>query len=82
MLAEYGSVEKAGDPRAKATWLSEIPAALTSMPNLRALVYFDVAAPPANCNWQVTTSTAATAAFSELARSAPFRLSARLTPTG
>jgi hypothetical protein len=82
MLGEYGSVEKAGDPAAKATWLDQIPSALKSMPNLRALVYFDVPAPPANCNWQVTTSAAATQAFARLAASAPFQRTAALDPAG
>jgi hypothetical protein len=82
MLGEYGSVEKAGDPGAKATWLDQIPSALKSMPNLRALVYFDVPAPPANCNWQVTTSAAATQAFARLATSGPFQRTAALDPAG
>jgi hypothetical protein len=80
MLGEYGSVEKTGDPAAKAAWLDQIPAALTSLPNLRALVYFDVPAPPANCNWQITTSAAATQAFQRLAASAPFQPTAALDP--
>jgi hypothetical protein len=81
MLAEYGSVEKTGDPNGKAAWFAGIPAALTSLPNLRALVYFDFPAPPANCNWQVATSTSATNAFRALATSPPFRTAAALNPT-
>ncbi len=78
MLAEYGSVENPADPRAKAKWYAAIPAALKQLPNLRALVYFDVPAPPANCNWQITTSPAATSAFYKLAESSPFARTAKL----
>jgi hypothetical protein len=81
MLAEYGTVEKTGDPAGKASWFGGIPTALASLPNLRALVYFDFPAPPANCNWQITTSTVASNAFRELATSAPFRSTATLNPT-
>jgi hypothetical protein len=72
MLAEYGSVEKAGDTQAKAAWFSGIPAALTKLSNLRALVYFNLPAPPANCNWQITTSSAATSGFTRLADNSVF----------
>ncbi len=81
MLAEYGSVEQSGDPNGKASWFDGIPAALKTLPNLRALVYFDVPAPPANCDWQITTSAAATEAFRSLATSAPFRTAATQDPT-
>ncbi len=72
MLAEYGSVEDSGAPGRKARWLADIPAALKHFPDLRALVYFDVAAPPANCDWLVTTSPRAAAAFGALARNPAF----------
>jgi hypothetical protein len=77
MLAEYGSVEQVNNPRGKADWLTGIPSALTRLPNLRALVYFDLPAPPANCNWQISTSPQAVAAFTALATSTPFRATAR-----
>jgi hypothetical protein len=80
MLAEYGSVEQVGNPHGKADWLAGIPSALAAMPNLRALVYFDLPAPPANCNWQISTSGPATAAFAGLATSAPFRATAHSRP--
>jgi len=73
MLAEYGTVEKSGDPGGKAAWLASIPAALKDLPKLKALVYFDLDAPPANCNWSVDTSAASLAAFGVLARSDAFR---------
>jgi hypothetical protein len=80
MLAEYGSVEKANDSTGKADWYAGIPSALKSLPNLRALVYFDLPAPPANCNWQITTSTDAQTAFGRLAESASFARTATLDP--
>jgi len=78
MLAEYGSVENPADPNAKADWYAGIPAALSNLPNLRALVYFNLPAPPANCNWQITTSTAAQDAFGRLAASSAFTKTADL----
>jgi len=82
MLAEYGTVERPGHPTAKADWLTTIPTQLARLPNLRALVYFDVPHPPANCNWQIATSHAAEHAFGVTASSGPFRAtrSARLAP--
>lgn len=80
MLAEYGSIEQVGTPAGKAEWLAGIPQALGELPNLRALVYFDLPAPPANCNWQITTSGAATAAYAALARSTAFAGTAKLSP--
>jgi hypothetical protein len=80
MLAEYGSIENPGKPAGKADWFHDLPSALKSMPNLRALVYFDLPAPPANCNWQIATSAQATTAFGALARSSPFAPTAKLVP--
>jgi hypothetical protein len=76
MLAEYGSVEDPNDAQAKANWFAGIPAALSALPNLRALIYFDLPAPPANCDWQITTSVPAETAFNQLAQSRPFSVSA------
>jgi len=73
MLAEYGTVEDPHDAGAKARWLTDVGPALTSMPNLKALLYFDLPAPPANCDWQVSTSPAAQAGYAELARTKPFK---------
>jgi beta-mannanase len=80
MLAEFGTVESPADTQAKASWFAAIPAALTAMPDLRALVYFDVPDPPANCNWQIDTSPRSLRAFDHLATSAPFASSARENP--
>jgi hypothetical protein len=78
MLAEYGTVEDDARPGAKARWLSDIPTALSSLPELRALLYFDLPTPPANCDWQVGTSAQAASAYGALARSAPFMKTAAL----
>jgi hypothetical protein len=67
------TVEKTGDPGGKAAWLASIPAALKHLPNLRALVYFDLSAPAANCDWSVDTSAESLAAFRALARNDAFR---------
>ncbi len=72
MLAEYGTVERPGDPTAKAAWLAAIPDAMRALPRLHALVYFDVGTPPANCNWQATTSAQASLAFAGLSHSSIF----------
>jgi hypothetical protein len=79
MLAEYGTIEGSG-PNGKAGWLAGVPAALQQMPRLRALVYFNLPAPPANCDWLVTTSPSATAAFAALARNGEFRWPASQSP--
>jgi hypothetical protein len=73
MLGEFGTVERPGAPAAKAAWIAAIPAALATMPNLRAVVYFDIGAPPANCDWQLSTSAAALHAFDQLASTGAFR---------
>jgi hypothetical protein len=80
MLAEYGTVEDPSSANAKAAWLSGIPAALKALPNLRALVYFDLPAPPANCDWMINTSSGSEHAYSALARSSPFAATAKLQP--
>jgi hypothetical protein len=81
MLAEYGTVERVGHRGAKANWFAQVPSELAKLPNLKALVYFDVGAPPANCDWQLATSPAALNAFLALARSAPFIAAAAEDPT-
>ena len=71
MLAEYGTVERPGHPSGKADWLTTIPTQLSRLPNLRALVYFDVPHPPANCDWEIATSHASQHAFGVTASSRP-----------
>lgn len=82
MLGEFGTVERAGAPSAKAAWIAAIPGALATMPNLRAVVYFDVGAPPANCDWQLSTSGAAQQAFDQLAMSGSNRPASITETTG
>jgi hypothetical protein len=72
MLAEYGTVEQPGVADGKARWLADIPTTLASLPKLRAMVYFDLPAPPANCDWRSDTSAASVAAFDDLARNKRF----------
>jgi beta-mannanase len=77
MLAEYGTVEDATDPSAKAAWLTGISSALRALPDLKALLYFDLPAPPANCDWLVSSSSAAQTAYDNLARAVPFAATAQ-----
>ncbi|SDI92411.1 hypothetical protein SAMN05444157_0823 [Frankineae bacterium MT45] len=79
MLAEYGSVEQPGNPRGKSGWLGGVDDALAKLPNLQGLLYFDYPAPPANCDWQISTSPQSVAAFSRLAQSSPFAVTSRLS---
>lgn len=72
MLAEYGTVERPGQPGAKAQWLASVPAVMGRLPNLRALIYFDLPSPPANCDWLVATSPGAQHAYAQLARNPMF----------
>ncbi len=71
MLAEYGTVE-GSMPGDKAAWFASVPASLTRLPRLKALVYFDYPAPPGNCDWLVTTSSASAQAFAQLGRNDRF----------
>jgi hypothetical protein len=67
MLAEYGTIEDPQSADRKANWLAGIPHALASMPNLRALLYFDLPTPPASCDWRTDTSAISRTAFDKLA---------------
>ena len=74
MLAEYGTVE-GRSPDAKAAWFASVPPVLASLPRLKALVYFDLPSPPANCDWLVTSSSVAASAFGRLASNPRFDIS-------
>jgi len=68
MIAETGTVEKPGDPSAKAAWITsafehEIP---DSFPRIRAVLYFD--APGRGFSYALTSSGAALQAFRQVAR--------------
>lgn len=80
MLAEYGTVESRDDPQRKANWYRDEVSAVDRFPRLRALVYFDLPAPPANCDWLSTTSPASQQAFRALAHSSVFRATATALP--
>jgi hypothetical protein len=80
MLAEYGTVERPGKPSGKSDWFAGIPNALKQLPHLRALVYFNLPAPPANCDWLITTSRSARTGFGTLAGSEPFQWTAGQNP--
>ncbi len=41
MLGEYGSVSDPGNPDRRAQWLSQVPAALSALPQLRAVEYWN-----------------------------------------
>jgi hypothetical protein len=81
MLSEYGTVSDPAHPDRKASWFSDEADALSRLPRLRALVYFNLPSPPASCDWQTTTSPTSESAFRKLAASADFRPTARLDPT-
>ena len=78
MLAEYGSVE-GSSPAAKADWFSSIPAVVAGLPRLKALVYFNLPAPPGNCDWLTATSPRSAGAFAALAGNPIFRWTATRT---
>jgi hypothetical protein len=81
MLAEYGTTQTVATPDANAAWYAGESRSLAAFPRLRALVYFDLPAPPASCDWLTSASPSSAAAFASLAASASFRATARLRPT-
>lgn len=73
MIAETGSVDRPGDPTAKADWItsaldSEIP---QSLPRVRAVLYFD--APGRGFSYALSSSTQALHAFAAVAGSAGYQ---------
>jgi hypothetical protein len=68
MIGETGSNEDPADPDRKAAWLIEMAAALEDgkLPRIRALVYFNQAA-PTFCDRYWDTSAASARAFAEIA---------------
>jgi beta-mannanase len=66
MIAETGSTEDPGRPGRKAVWFDAATRALsTSMPNVKAVVYFDS---DRDCNWPVTSSSDSLAGFRRMAQ--------------
>jgi hypothetical protein len=74
MLAEFGAV--AGPDQA--AWFAGIPEALAQLPLLKALVYFDLPAPPANCDWRTDSSPASAAAYRAAGQAGVFASTSRL----
>jgi hypothetical protein len=81
MLAEYGTTQTTGAPDANAAWYAGESRSLAAFPRLRALVYFDLPAPPASCDWLTTASPSSESGFASLADGASFRETALLRPT-
>jgi hypothetical protein len=78
MLGEWGTVEQTGNPQGKQDWFGGVPGGLKAMPNMKAVVYFDLPHPPANCNWQITTSAAASKGYGVLAQAHVFADTAKV----
>ena len=60
MLAEYGSADNLSDPVAREDWYRAIPALLQSLPNLKAVVYFDSSA---DADWRFETTPQSISGF-------------------
>lgn len=65
MLSEYGTAPDANNPSAKAAWFAELPAALATLPNIKAVVQFDSAP---GCDLRVTTGQGTLTAFGKAGR--------------
>lgn len=70
-LAEYGTVE-GPTPQSKADWFKAIPKDLKSMPNLKALIYFNSEAVTGgrHCRWLINTSPQSLAAYRQVGKNA------------
>ena len=70
LLGEYGSVEDAANPAAKANFFTGEGVSLADgeFPNLKVVSYFDHPAPPATCDWRIATSPASQAAYTAMAQ--------------
>jgi hypothetical protein len=80
VLAEWASAENPSDPGAKAQWITDAATVMKSWRQLHATSYFDQVG---SCDWRLTSSTSAMAAFTALATStyANATASARLVPS-
>jgi hypothetical protein len=65
MLAEFGSAEYPGRPRAKGKWLRDAAASLRRFPNIKAVVYFD--SRHTQCDWRIDSSRQSLAGFRKFA---------------
>ncbi|MDQ1732481.1 MAG: hypothetical protein QOK10_2640 [Pseudonocardiales bacterium] len=67
LLAEWGSAEDPTQPGRKAAWLNDVASTLAGWPQIKAAAYFDRTG---SCDWRLSTSVSALAAFQTLAHSA------------
>ena len=72
MLAELGTVGDATGAHSKQAWFAGMRSSLPSFPRIKAVLYFDYPTPPASCDWTSSSSPAATAGFTALARDPVF----------
>jgi hypothetical protein len=70
-IAEWASNEDPTNPGAKAAWITQAMATMASWPQIRAAVYFSTTPKPA-CDWPLTSSPQALAAYVAAANAAPF----------
>jgi Glycosyl hydrolase family 26 len=68
ILPEYGTVAAPGQAGVTASWLSHLPAALVTHPNIKALLYWDDAS--GNCNERLTNSIGEMSAFAAAGQNA------------
>ena len=62
MLAEFGSGDDASAAQRRADWYRDVPAALKTMPNIKAVVYFDSST---DADWRFETIAASIAGFAD-----------------
>jgi hypothetical protein len=68
VIAEWGSIEEAGVPGAKAAWITEAAATLKTMPDIKVISYYNNGiSGGANCDWWVDTSASSLAAYTAMA---------------
>ena len=80
MIAEWGSNEDDQIPGRKAGWITDASATLKSWPEVKALTYYENGPPYAICDWNITSSTTATAAFSRMGRDPYFEATTSVWP--
>jgi glycosyl hydrolase family 26 len=67
LIAEWGTIEKAGAPGAKGAWFTEAEADLKTMPDIKVVSYYNNGiSGGANCDWWVDTSGSSLAAFTAM----------------
>ena len=79
MIAETGTVEDRQPSQSKADWFAGVSDALATMPNIKALVYYDKSSATGNCEWQAGSSSPAMVGYKALAHAPVFSASARIS---